>query len=456
MPPWPGIASASLASEKLVRLVAAPAEVSLVGRDGPPTRAWAYGGTVPGPTLRYRQGDRARIALDNRLTQPTSIHWHGLRVPNAMDGVPDLTQPPVGPGESFVYEFDLQDAGTYWYHPHANSAEQVGRGLAGAFIVEERDPPAVDRDLVWILGDWRLDGGAQIVADFGNPHDLAHAGRIGNTVTLNGRVPDDFEARAGERLRLRLINVANARIFGLRFDGHRPYVIARDGQPIDPFAPREARVVLGPGERADLVLDCQAEPGERFSVVDDFYPRQAYRFVDLVYGKSPPIRRTAPAAPTRLADNPWPRPEPRRAERVEVRIEGGMMGNLRIARLDGRELDARALFQQNKMWALNGEVAGNHHHPPPFLSLERGESAVLALANDTAWHHPMHLHGMFFEVLHENGTPPPRREFRDTYTLAPRSRAEVAFCAEAPGDWMFHCHVLEHQDAGLMGIIRVV
>jgi FtsP/CotA-like multicopper oxidase with cupredoxin domain len=306
-----------------------------------------------------------------------------------------------------------------------------------------------------MLGDWRLDGRAQIVADFGDPHDMAHAGRIGNTVTLNGRVPDDFAVRAGERLRLRLVNVANARIFGLRFEGHRPYVIARDGQPIDLFAPRDGRVVLGPGERVDLILDCPAEPGERFAVVDDFYPRQAYRFVDLVYGIAPPLGRTARAQPARLADNPWPRAEPSRAERVEMRIEGGMMGNLRIARLDGRELDARALFQRRKMWALNGEVAGDHHHPPPFLSLGRGESAVLALFNDTAWHHPMHLHGMFFEVLHENGTRPPRREFRDTYTLAPRSRAEIAFRAEAPGDWMFHCHILEHQDSGLMGIIRV-
>src|SRR5690606_8705650 len=110
---------------------------------------WAYG-SVPGPVLRARQGERLRVEVVNRLDRPTTVHWHGLRVSNAMDGVPHLTQAPIAPGATFVYEFDLPDAGTYWYHPHQDSAEQIGRGLYGALIVDEHDPPAVDRELVWV------------------------------------------------------------------------------------------------------------------------------------------------------------------------------------------------------------------------------------------------------------------------------------------------------------------
>ncbi|HJS33049.1 MAG TPA: multicopper oxidase family protein [Alphaproteobacteria bacterium] len=445
----------SFAATRELRLAAGPTRAKLVGDGHPATDVWAYNGAVPGPVLRFRQGERARIVVENRLPQPTSVHWHGLRVPNAMDGVPDLTQPPIAPGESFAYEFDLHDAGTYWYHPHANSAEQVGRGLAGAIVVEESQPPAVDRDLLWVLDDWRLDRGARIADDFGHPRDASHAGRMGNTVTFNGAVPDSLEVRAGERMRLRLVNVANARIFGLRLEGHAPYVIARDGQPVDPYPVRGGMIVLAPGERCDLIVDMHGEPGERFAVIDAFYPQAAYRLVELVYAASARGARAPAAPPARLPDNPWKRPDTSGARRERIVIEGGMMGGFRGARLDGRQLDARALFQQGKMWALNGEVAGDHHQMAPLLTLRRGESVVVELVNDSVWNHPMHLHGMFFEVLSLDGVAPPRREFRDTLTLGPRGRAETAFRADAPGDWMFHCHVLEHQDSGLMGIVRV-
>lgn len=141
-------------------LTAAPGRVSLVGQPYPDTDVWSYNAGVPGPEIRVRQGERLRIRVENQLTQATTVHWHGVRVPNAMDGVPFLTQKPIAPGEEFVYEFDVPDAGTYWYHPHHHSAEQVGRGLSGALIVEEIEPLLVDRDIVWVLGflatgDWR-------------------------------------------------------------------------------------------------------------------------------------------------------------------------------------------------------------------------------------------------------------------------------------------------------------
>ena len=154
-------------------LVARPGRTHLVGGSYPETAVWSYNGTVPGPEIRVRQGERLRITVENRLAEETTVHWHGLRVPNAMDGVPHLTQKPIAPGETFVYEFDVPDAGTYWYHPHQRSFEQVGRGLYGPLIVEEREPIQVDRDVTWVLDDWRLLPDAQISDDFGNFMDAA-------------------------------------------------------------------------------------------------------------------------------------------------------------------------------------------------------------------------------------------------------------------------------------------
>src|SRR5207244_10007132 len=140
-------------------------------------------------------------------------------------GVRGPNRPPIRPGDSFVYEFTPQDAGTFWYHPHTHTLQQLGRGLAGALIVEEPEPVAVDRDLLWFIQDWRLDDDGRIAPGFGNRMEARMSGRIGNTVTVNGRVPETVSVRAGERLRLRLVNAALARIVGLRFEGHKPVVV---------------------------------------------------------------------------------------------------------------------------------------------------------------------------------------------------------------------------------------
>src|SRR6266852_13389 len=144
-----------------IRITVAPGRASLVGPDHPQTEVWAYGGIVPGPVVRLRQGEPARIVVENRLDEDTTVHWHGIRLPNAMDGVPGLTQPPIKPGGTFTYEFTPPDAGTFWYHPHANSLQQLGRGMAGALIIDEPESVAVDRDVLWMLTDWRLRSNTQ-------------------------------------------------------------------------------------------------------------------------------------------------------------------------------------------------------------------------------------------------------------------------------------------------------
>ena len=433
-----------------VQLRTGPAAWSLkpVGPDV--SGAWGYNGIVPGPTLRYRQGEQLRILLDNGLAQPTSIHWHGIRLPNAMDGVPHVTQPPVEPGETFEYAFDLPDAGTYWYHSHLNGPEQLARGLVGALIVEEPDAYPVNRDIDWLLDDWRLNQEGVIVENFHDLHDVSHAGRIGNTVTINGRLPHTMDVRPGERIRLRLMNAANGRIFGLTFDDLPVHVIALDGQPVPPHEAEGGRVVIGPGMRADLVIDCPAEADRPLVVRDDFYQGIEYQLMAFSVTGEPVREAASETPPPALPANPVPEPDPDDAETHEVVFGGGMMGGM------GREQMMR-MMRAGMAWTVNGEPVespGRHDHEPLF-TLTRGQSCRIIFRNNTRWHHPIHLHGHHFRVLKRNGENEPHQPLRDTMLMDPQDTVEVAFVAEEPGDWMLHCHVAEHQAGGMMGMFRV-
>lgn len=440
----------AMAGETALHLRPAPARVPLVGGNWGATDVWAYDGQIPGPVIRVRQGGRLAVRVENGLPEETTVHWHGIRMPNAMDGVPHLTQAPILPGDAFSYEFDLPDAGTFWYHPHANSSVQLGRGLSGALIVEEAEPPRVDRDLVWLLDDWRLTRDAALAEDFGNFHDASHAGRLGNTVTLNGRLPDRIALRPGERLRLRLINAANARVFGLDFGELAPVVVALDGQPVAPHAPEGGVVTLGPGMRADLMLDVPARMAGPVAVRDVFYAGQEYHFADLA-PEGEPLRDRAPDWPMELPPNPLAEPDVARARREAIVFHGGMMGQAMM----GARADAMmAEMREGRLWFVNG-AAATGHLLAPLLSVARDESVVLEMENLTAWHHPIHLHGHAFRVLRRDGRPTPRREWQDTVLMAPRERVEVGFVADNPGDWMLHCHVLEHQASGMSAVLRV-
>ncbi len=445
----PGAAMAAPAARevaKVVALSARPARVDLVGMKGLMTDVWAYDGVVPGPTLRFRQGETARVAFSNGLPAETTIHWHGLRVPNAMDGVPHLSHPPIPPGGRFDYEFILKDAGTFWYHPHVGSSAQLARGLTGAFVVEEAEPPAVDRELLWVLHDWRLDRDAGVVDDFGNPRDSTHAGRIGNTVTLNGAITETVGVRAGERIRLRLVNTANARVFALGFTGHEPVVVALDGHPVPPHTPEGGRVVLAPGQRADLILDMGGEPGKRYEIVDSFLPRNSYWLTSLQYSNEAPLRASPLDAPLALPANPLPEPDLANAVRQDLVLDGGMHG----------AMPAHPMRQPGgPFWTLNG-VAAMGHHPEPLITAKRGQTIVMQVINESRWWHPMHLHGFPFRILKRDGKPTAHREWRDTVLLGGRETAEIAFVAEEAGHWMLHCHILEHQETGMMAVLRVV
>jgi FtsP/CotA-like multicopper oxidase with cupredoxin domain len=415
-----------------------------------PTDVWSYNGSLPGPEIRVRQGDRIRVLARNGLNEGTTVHWHGIRTLNAMDGVPFLTQDPIPVGGEFLYEFDALDAGTFWYHPHQRSSEQVGRGLYGPLIVEEANPIRVDRDLTWMLDDWRMTGDGQIATDFGSRHDAMHGGRIGNSVTINGQIPDRIAVRSGERIRLRLVNAANARIFGLDFGGLAPVVVALDGQPVSPHVPDDDIVVVGPAMRVDLVIDMTGKPGESLTITDVFYRDLEYRLVDLAYGPDR-LRDAVPDWSMELPPNPLAEPDMQAATRHQIIFNGGMMGQMMMGGGMGSMMEQ---MREGNMWFINGKAATGHMMDP-LLVLPQGTSHVLQMDNRTAWHHPMHLHGHSFRVITRNGQPTRHREWQDTVLMAPEERVEIAFVADNPGDWMFHCHILEHQAAGMMGIIRV-
>ncbi len=436
-------------------LVASPADAALVLDHGPVTKVWAFNETVPGPLLRYRQGDTLSLMVENKLDQPTTVHWHGLRVPIGMDGVPHLSQKPIDPGDSFHYQFKLEDAGTFWYHPHFASSQQVGMGLHGVLIVDEYEPVAVDRDVVWVLDDWRLDQDAQILPFESNMRDTSHNGRLGNVVTVNGSIDEKFEVHPGERLRLRLVNVANARTFALNFNDLEPWVIAVDGHPINPRRLDQSLAPLGSGQRMDLIVDIAGNPGEVSSVIDQAYaPNFAYELMQLVRtDNSTSIQNSVPK---RLADNPVSPPDLVHAKRISFLFEGGAMGGMTGATVEGEFKTIQELVGLGKVWSLNGIVQNDVHLDPPMFTLELGQSYIFELENRTAWEHPFHLHGHSFQVISRNGEPLAEQFTRDTVLLQPEESAEIAFLADNPGKWMFHCHILEHQDAGMTSVIEII
>lgn len=196
-------------------LILAPQQISLI--PGTLTRAWTFNGQFPGPILRVQQNRPVRILVRNQLPEPTTIHWHGIRLNNAADGVHGLTQKPIPPGGTFVYEFTCPDAGTFWYHPHFNSLEQLSRGLVGLLIVDEETPVNFYQDLTLALKDWCLNPDGSF-APFTSHRAAARAGTLGNFPTINGKASERLSLLAGSVVRIRIANLDNTRVFNIGAD----------------------------------------------------------------------------------------------------------------------------------------------------------------------------------------------------------------------------------------------
>ncbi len=416
-----------------IDIVAAETVLPLV--DGTAMRVWAYNGSVPGPVLRVRLGETIRVRFTNKLPQSTTIHWHGVRVPNGMDGVPHVTQPAIEPGQTFVYEFAPKDAGTFWFHPHVRAAEQVERGLYGVLIVEDAAPLPYTRDVVWVLDDWLRDASGQIVEQFVTPHDLAHDGRWGNVVTTNGTTKETLVVGSGDRIRLRLVNTANGRVFKPDLSALDAKVIAIDGMYVrEPMSPKGLEIA--PGNRVDLDVSLAGASSSRIEIVDHFYASSPNHLADIVIGADSPV---APpfASPAHARVPKW-------AEAMSVPAHHDY------------QLDARRGGPYGVEWTIDGVAMHDHDHAQASsVTLEHGKFYRLRFTNLSSRLHPIHLHGMFFRLLARNGNAVDEPFFRDTALIHAKETIDVGVVPLDDGRWMMHCHILEHAEAGMMTTIDV-
>jgi FtsP/CotA-like multicopper oxidase with cupredoxin domain len=420
-------------------LIAAPRDIEL--RPGQPTPAWCYGGQAPGTELRARQGDWLRVRLHNRLPEPTTIHWHGIRVPLEMDGVPYVSQLPVLPGESFEYLFQLPDAGSFWYHPHTASGEQLGRGLVGSLIVDEREPTGFRHERTLNLKSWHVDEQGAFTA-FSVPREAARGGTPGVLSTVNGTHAPTVDLPAGEVVRLRLVNLDNTLTYRLQLPGAEARIYALDGNPVAP-RPLGREYWLGPGMRLDLALKVPVA-GQELTLRNGPLKLASLRAVPAA--EQPGLPGIAGAWPPALPANPIPEPDLQRAELLRFNFEWA--GALSVNTGQGA---APRFWQINgQAWDINDKSCAER----PIATLQRGRSYIFELRNLSQYQHPIHLHGMTFKVLssdRQNIEP----WYTDTYLLGRNETARIALVADNPGVWMFHCHVIDHMETGLMAAIEV-
>jgi FtsP/CotA-like multicopper oxidase with cupredoxin domain len=415
-------------------LIAAPVDVELV--PGHHTPAWAYGGQAPGVELRCRQGERLRVRFINKLDVPTTIHWHGIRLPLAMDGVPYVSQAPVLPGEYFDYNFITPDAGSFWYHPHTSGSEQLGRGLVGALIVEEREPTGFRHDHTLNLKSWHVDAQGSFT-DFSVPREAARGGTPGRLSTVNGQHAPTLDLPAGQVVRLRILNLDNTLTYRLNLPGAEARIYALDGNPVEP-RPLGEEYWLGPGMRIELGLKVPAA-GVVLPLRNGPLRLATLRAI-----------ASAEAAgqwPPALPANPIAEPDLATAETLSFNFEWA--GALSVGVAQGAN---HTFWQINgQAWDIDDKTCADR----PIARLQLGKSYVFELRNLSQYQHPIHLHGMTFKVLDSS-----RKQiipyFTDTYLLGKNERARVALVADNPGVWMFHCHVIDHMETGLMASIEVV
>jgi FtsP/CotA-like multicopper oxidase with cupredoxin domain len=403
------------------------------------TTVWTYNGGVPGPLLRAKVGDRLIVHFKNSLPEPTTIHWHGLRISNEMDGVPDAPRPPIEPGGSFDYDFVLPDAGTFWYHPHQTSAEQLGNGLYGPLIVDDPDEPAgLGDETVMVLSDIGIQDDGQLVpADVGGAFGTLF-GREGNHMLVNGKLLPELNVRRGVRQRWRLINAARTRYFQLALAGTRFTRIGGDGGLLE--SPEELdRIVLTPAQRADVILEPSPDPGQnelplRFVPYDrgvgTAFNRPEEDLLKLEFSAEPP----APSQPLPTLHREIPAADPTGAREVSIALT----------------------FSQDALGQVEMGINGVPSWNAEPLMTPLGERQVWTLENTFDFDHPMHLHGYFFQVLDVNGVAPSRREWLDTVNVPVDGKVRLLVDFDSrPGMWMFHCHILDHADAGMMGMVHV-
>lgn len=449
-------------------LAAGPATVDLGGRL---VNTWTYGAGALAPELRLSAGDTLAARVTNGLPADTSIHWHGIRLRNDMDGVPPVTQQPIAPGTSFEYRFVAPDPGTYWYHSH--SGLQADRGLFGALIVEDpADATGADADAVLVLDDW-VDGlgtTPEAVMAALNPNlPGAHAGHGSGTAApvgadeagvaaalisaghgdsaalggmtqhiayplhlINGRPPEDpavIQAAPGTRLRLRIINAAAETPYRFAVAGHRMTIVAADGYDVVPI--ETDALLIGMAQRYDVLV----------TVASGAWPVVAA--VEGRPGYAATVLRSTDAAPTADPDVGGVLPELRGQLVTESALRPAEHTML-PAREPDRDYSVDLLQAGDRyVWAMAGADAG-------ALVMKPGERVRITMHNRSAMWHPVHTHGHTFAVPDYGGLR------RDTVNVLPGTSLAIEFDADNPGEWMFHCHNAYHFEAGMTANLMYV
>lgn len=434
---------------------------------------WTFNNSVPGPQIRVKVGDTVKIKLENELPEPVSIHWHGYPVPNGMDGIPGVTQDAVVPGKSFIYEFKATVPGTYWYHSHQESVNQVDKGLYGSLIVE--DPKEqVDRDFTLVLDEWISTGKmnmeradenqSNIQSDMsGMDHSKMNMSKSGmsgmdhgtmsmgghdmsmyDLFTMNGKSGDAIEplmVKQGEKVRIRLIN-AGYLSHQMHLQGHEFKVIAMDGQPVNSPAVIQDQVIsIAPGERYDLEFIAD-NPGTW--LLDEHSKEDRARNMRAVIQYEDFTKQAAKsdafetlpqfnlAAYGKMVEA---------AFTLDQTYDQQVMMNLNTEMRNGE-----------MVYTINGKVFPDTDK----IKVAKGDKVMVTFVNQSPTDdHPMHLHGHFFQVLSRNGQSLQGSPVvKDTLNVKPGEQYVIAFEADNPGDWMFHCHDLHHASAGMVTDVK--
>ena len=423
-------------------LTAAPTQVTLI--PGQSTAMWLYNGVIPGPLVEFREGQHVRIRLDNRLPQDTTVHWHGLLVPPEQDGNP---MDPVRPGASRIYEFDVPTgaAGTYWYHPHAHQsvAEQVARGLAAPLIVRAADDPLAQLpEVTMFVSGLRLDRNAQIAAH--NPMDWT-LGRQGESLLVNGGRLSVHTVRPGTTQRWRILNATSARYLRIALDGHTLTLAGTDGGLLAAPIAGLPEILIAPAQRIEVLVTVNATPNARYRLralryESEFMGLGTYRDEDLL---TLATSAGPPAVPAVIPESLRPITAlgvPSMRQRVELSesmgmgmMGGGMFGFL----INGRSFDMNRVD----------------------LTTVQGRVEFWDIVNNTSMDHPIHIHGTQFQLISRESagvvTPAPYLAWLDTVNVPSRQSATIKVRQTMLGKRMFHCHILEHEDAGMMGVLEV-
>lgn len=435
----PGVANAmpARAAGAAMRLHAAPGALRLRPEPDGMTPVLAFDGKVPGPLLRVRQGDELSVQLSNGLEEPLSLHWHGAGAPNTLDGVAGLTGPALAPGETRQISFLARHAGLFWYRPMRIGAvgRQTESGLYGALIVDEPEPPVVAREVLAVLDDWALADNAKLRPGFDTVAERAGPGRLGNWLTLNSAPPpEDISLAPGGRIRLRLLNAANARIFTLHFTGLGVHIIGIDGRPSEILSPTRDSLTLLPGARYDLIVEATAVPGA----------------VEAKLGETgvPLVRITPTGAPDAKAGSAISvlpssgLPDAIRLQdsiRAELALDGGA--------IPGDPASAARFTDPARIWTING-AAWPDAMGKPALSVRSGQPVTLSLKNATKWMQSLHIHGHHVRRLHnlDDGWEP---YWLDVIGIPAGQTTRIAFVAGEPGKWLIGSSNAERLDGGM-------